>query len=72
VAESLTALAFLAGWCALTAGVVALTSPLAWVFSLGLLLISAGGWRVFALIAWDGLYVLTREKPVKPKAAHDA
>lgn len=57
--ETLTALAFVAGWTLVTMGVVALTSSLAWLFSGGLLLISLGGWRLFYIFIRDGLYVLT-------------
>ena len=58
--EVLTALAFLGGWALLTLGVVALTSPLAWLFSGGLLAISLGGWKLFYVFVRDGLYVLTK------------
>lgn len=59
-AELLTALTFVAGWLLITAGVAALTSAVAWYFSLGLLAISLGGWKVLWRLALDGLYALTR------------
>lgn len=60
-AEWLTAAAFLAGWGLVTAFVAALTAPLAWLLSLGLLAFSLGGWRLAWTIATRGLYTLTRE-----------
>lgn len=59
--ELLTAAVFVAGWALLTAGVVALTSPIAWLFGAGLLLISLGGWRLLITLVVHGLYALTRE-----------
>jgi len=59
--EILTALAFVGGWTVLTAGIVALTAPVAWFFSGGLLLISLGGWRLFYIFVRDGLYLLTKQ-----------
>lgn len=61
VPELLTAAVFVAGWALLTAGVVALTSPIAWLFGAGLLLISLGGWRLLITLVVHGLYALTRE-----------
>jgi hypothetical protein len=58
--EGLTALAFVGGWTLITAGVVALSSPLAWLFSGGLLAISLGGWKLFYIFVRDGLYLLTQ------------
>lgn len=58
--EILTTAALLGGWLLLTLGVVALTSPLAWLFSGGLLLISLAGWKLLWRLATDGLYTLTR------------
>jgi hypothetical protein len=60
-AECLVAFAFIAGWLLLSAGIAALTSPVAWLFSLGLLGISLGGWKVFWRLITAGLYALTRE-----------
>lgn len=60
VPEILTAGAFLGGWLLVTAGVVRLTSPVAWVFSGGLLLLSLGGWKLLWVLVRDGLYVLTQ------------
>jgi hypothetical protein len=61
-AECLMALAFVGGWLLVTAGIAALTSRIAWLFSLGLLAISLGGWKPFARFVYAGLYVLTREE----------
>jgi hypothetical protein len=58
--ELLTAGAFIAGWSLITAGIVALTSPLAWLFSGGLLALSLGGWKLLWALATNGLYALTR------------
>jgi hypothetical protein len=58
--EALTALAFVAGWALVTAGVAHLTARVAWVFSAGILAISLGGWRLFGRMAWYGLYTLMR------------
>jgi hypothetical protein len=63
-AELLTACGLVGGWALITAGIVALTSPLAWLFSGGLLLVSACGWELLYTIARRGLYALTR----KPEA----
>lgn len=60
--ETLTATAFIGGWLLITAGIAALTSRVAWLFSLGVLLISLGGWRLLWRMATDGLYALTREE----------
>lgn len=57
----LTAGAFIGGWSLITQGVAALTSPLAWLFSGGVLLISLGGWKLFWALVTNGLYSLTRE-----------
>ncbi len=59
-AELLTAAALLAGWLLITWWVAMLTSWRVWPFSLGLLLVSCGGWRLLYAVARDGLYALTR------------
>ncbi len=61
-AELLTGATLVVGWLLVTAGVAALTSPRAWLFSLGLLCISLGGWRMLWQIASAGLYTLTRPR----------
>jgi hypothetical protein len=61
LAEVLTALAFVAGWLLVTAGIARLTSPIAWLFSIGILSISLGGWKLLAQFVWNGLYALTRD-----------
>lgn len=59
-AELLTAGAMVSGWMLVTYGVVVLTAPIAWAFSLGVLLLSLAGWRLLWRIVSDGLYDLTR------------
>jgi hypothetical protein len=61
-AEIATALAFLAGWTLITRGVAAVTSPLAWTFSAGLLCLSLGGWRLLRVVVVEGMYALTRKQ----------
>jgi hypothetical protein len=61
LAEILTALTFVVGWLLITAGVAHLTSPVAWYFSLGLLALSLGGWKLLGQFVWNGLYALTRD-----------
>jgi hypothetical protein len=61
VAEVLETIAILAGWGFLTAGIAALTSPIAWLFSLGLLGLCLAGIKYVGVLAWEGLYALTRE-----------
>jgi hypothetical protein len=60
-AEILTALAVLAGWALLTWPVAALLSVWVWPVSGGVLLLSCVGWRLIGVIAWQGLYALTRD-----------
>lgn len=59
--EALTGLAALAGWALLTWAVAALVSAWAWPISGGLLLLSLTGWRLIAVVVWEGLYALTRD-----------
>lgn len=59
-AELLQALALLAGWLMVTIGVVDLTAPIAWSFSVGVLLLSIVGWKFVGVLFWRGLYALTR------------
>jgi hypothetical protein len=61
--EILTTAALLGGWALITAAIAALTSPLAWLFSGGLLLISLGGWKLLWALASNGLYTLIKAKP---------
>jgi hypothetical protein len=61
--ELLTATTLLGGWALITAAIAALTSPLAWLFSGGLLLISLGGWKLLWALASNGLYTLIKAKP---------
>lgn len=58
--EILTTAALLGGWILITVAVVALTSPLAWLFSGGLLLLSLAGWKLLWALMMNGLYALTR------------
>ena len=59
--ELLTAAAALLGWALLTWAGAQLWSPLAWAISGGLLLLSLAGWRLLAVVVWEGLYALTRD-----------
>jgi hypothetical protein len=61
VAEALVSLAMLGGWLFLTAAIVHLTAPVAWLFSLGLLGFCLAGLKFTARLFWEGLYALTRE-----------
>lgn len=61
-AEILVATAMLAGWALVTWGIALLTTWKVWPLSGGLLLLSAGGWRLLWTIASYGLYSLTREE----------
>lgn len=62
-AEALLAGAILLGWAALTAGLARIgAAPIVWRLSLGLLLLSACGWRFLVVLARDGLYALTRAR----------
>lgn len=45
----------LGGWCAITYAVAALTTPLLWPLSLGLLLVGVIGVRRVAHILWHGV-----------------
>lgn len=58
--ELLVAIALLAGWSLITYGVAALTAPIAWAFSSGLLLMLLCGWRLLWRVFSDGLYDLSR------------
>ena len=48
-------LAVVSGWSLITAGIAELTSPLAWLFSAGLLLVSLVGWKPLFTVAVEGL-----------------
>ena len=60
--EVLLAIALLTGWLLITAGVARLTSAIAWLFSIGLLLLLLCGWRLVWRLFSDGLYDLSRER----------
>lgn len=61
-AEIATGAAFVAGWLLVTWGVASLTAWEAWPISIGLLLISSGGWKLLRRFATDGLYDLMGER----------
>lgn len=63
-AEAALAVALLVGWGLVTLAVARLVhrGDIVWPLSLGLLLLSASGWRLLALVVLDGLYTLTRDK----------
>ena len=67
-AELALAAAFVLGWLLITFAVARLVrrADVVWPLSLGLLLVSAGGWRMLALIAADGLYTLTKDRENTP------
>ena len=52
--------AALGGWAFVTAGVAAVTSNVAWLFSAGVLLLSLCGFQLLWTVAKAGLYVLSR------------
>lgn len=64
-AELLTGAAFVGGWLLVTWGVAELTTRRIWPISLGVLLLSAGGWALLWEVIREGLYTLTR--PPKDK-----
>ena len=59
--ELLVGVAALAGWVLLTDAVAAFAGPVAWKISGGLLCFSLCGWKLLGIVAWDGLYVLSRD-----------
>lgn len=67
-AEILLTGAFVSGWLSLTLGLARLLVPEVWLISVGLLLISVGGWRMLRTVAVEGLYALTRPKKAAPDA----
>lgn len=67
VAEWYSAALAAGGWACLTAGIAALTSPLAWLFSAGLLLLLLVGLRPLGVVFVEGLDSLSGRKP-KPDA----
>lgn len=56
--DLLATLSLVVGWLLLTAGIAAVTSPVAWYFSLGLLGLALGGFKTIGIIAWYGLLAL--------------
>lgn len=58
--ELLTAAAILGGWLLVTWALAGWWSWRVWPLSLGLLLLSAAGWKFIAQLAREGLYLLTR------------
>lgn len=60
--ELLLGVALLTGWLLITAGVAQLTSPVAWRFSIGILLLLLCGWRLVWRLFSDGLYDLSQER----------
>lgn len=57
--ENLAELFLLIGWLLVTAGIAHLTAPVTWYFSLGLLALSLGGWKVLIGIALNGIGALS-------------
>lgn len=63
-AEVGAAAALLAGWALITWAIAELApARIVWRVSAGLFLLSLFGFRLFLIIARDGLYALTRSKP---------
>jgi hypothetical protein len=60
-----TELSLVVGWLLITAGIARLTSSVAWYFSLGLLAISLGGWKVVIGIAWHGVDGLDEQQAAR-------
>jgi hypothetical protein len=64
-AEILTAMAWLLGWALVTWGGGSIVrgeyEAAVWRVSLGLILVSLGGWRLLYVVVRDGLYTLTRD-----------
>ena len=61
--ETLLASAILLGWGLLTWGLIALAHVWQlWPLSAGLLVLSLCGWRLLAVIAWQGLYTLSADE----------
>ena len=61
--ELAVGVAFIAGWLLVTLALAHLTrrSDVVWPLSIGLLLFSAAGWRLFGAIALHGLYALSKD-----------
>lgn len=51
----------IAGWALCTWTLASLVSAWAWPLSGGLFLLSLCGWRFLAVVAWVGLYSLSRD-----------
>ena len=62
VREWYSAALALGGWALLTWGVAALTSPLAWRFSAGLLLVALVGLKPLATVVLEGVERLSRSE----------
>lgn len=64
--ELAVACALLVGWLLVTLAVARLLrGDVVWPLSLGLLLFSAAGWRLFGAIALHGLYALSKDPPMR-------
>jgi hypothetical protein len=61
-AELLTAASALVGWGLLTFALSSILGWIVWPVSGGLLALSLVGWRMVGIIAWSGLYALTRDE----------
>lgn len=67
-AELATGLAALVGWALLTWTIGELVSWWAYPISTGLLLLSLVGWKLMAVVAWEGLYSLSRDDDEKEQS----
>lgn len=59
-ADLSVALATIAGWLLITAGIAALSVPEVWPISIGLLLLAGAGCRTIGIVVYHGLYKLMR------------
>jgi hypothetical protein len=62
IAATLTGAALVVGWLCITLGIAAIARPrLVWPLSIGLLFVTAAGWRLLFTIGAHGLYSLTKD-----------
>lgn len=60
-AELWTGASALVGWASLTFTLAHFLGWVVWPASAGLLALSLVGWRLLGVLAWNGLYALTRD-----------
>jgi hypothetical protein len=66
--EAAVAIAIVWGWAFITLGIARIARPdVVFPLSIGLLLMSLAGWRIFVTLVWHGLYVLiASDRALKP------